>query len=350
MEAFVEDCRRSLGDRGVALLEPLRNSAILVTGGSGFVGTWLGTLIACLNDWHNFGIELILTARSKARYAANAPHLLPRKDIRFVVSDIRQLFAVPAETRWIVHAAANPDNRQHSSNPLETMTVIGEGTNRVLRAAEQCVDLRLILHLSSALIYGTQPPDRDALTEDYVGHVDSSSAMSAYAEAKRYSEVLCASARSQMRLPIAIARPFTFLGPFQSVDAPWALNNFIHAAIHGQPLKILGDGSTKRTYLYGSDAAYLLLCILAGGKSGDVYNVGHGEAIALGDLARLVVGEVGQPLEVRFNTARGAVSAAHLIPDMARAERAFGFKPATPLRLAIKRTMEWNRTEHSATI
>jgi dTDP-glucose 4,6-dehydratase len=325
-------------------MEPLRNGVMLITGGSGFVGTWLGTLVAYLNDRHNFGIDLTLTARSKARFATNAPHLAKRKDVRFAVSDIRQLFTVPGETRWIIHSAANPDSREHSTNPMETMAVIGDGTNRVLRSAEQCVDLRMILHLSSALVYGAQPVDRSSLPEDYVGRVDTTSAVSAYAEAKRYSEVLCASARSQSRLPVAIARPFTFLGPFQSIDAPWALNNFIHAAMHGQALKVLGDGSTKRSYLYGSDAAFLLLSILSGAKSSDVYNVGHSEATTLVDLAKLVLEENGQPLEVRFNTGRGAVPASHLIPDMTRAERDFGFKPATPLRDAIRRTISWNRT------
>lgn len=343
MEHLFDDCRHSLGPKGPERLEALRNSTILVTGGSGFIGTWLGTMIASLNDWHNFGIELILTARTRTRFEGVAPHLSSRKDIRFIVSDIRQLYAMPSETRWIIHAAGTPDSRQHASNPMETMSVIGEGTGRVLRSAEQCGDLRMLLHLSSALIYGSQPENLSSLSETYVGHVDTSSASSAYAEAKRYSEVHCAAARSQSRLPVSIARPFTFLGPFQSIDAPWALNNFIHAAMHGQPLKILGDGSAKRTYLYGSDAAKLLLCILANAKSGDVFNVGNFESISLVDLAKLVIDEIKLPLDIQFNTSRGMVSIAHLVPDMSRAEQAFGFKPATDLRRAIRRTIEWNR-------
>lgn len=342
MDALNEDCRLSLGDEGVTSLEALRNGTIFVTGGSGFVGTWLGTLVAYLNDWHNYGIELIVVARSKSRFAAVAPHLAARKDVTFFAKDVRQLYDIPPATRWIVHAAANPDRREHASNPVETMAVIGEGTHRVLRVVEQCSDLRMVLNLSSALVYGQQPPEVGALAESDIGKIDTTMASSNYAEAKRYGEVLCAAARSQSRIPVTIARPFTFVGPFQSIEAPWALNNFIHAAIHGQPLKILGDGSTRRTFLYGSDAAFLLLRILSGAKSGDVYNVGSPEAVSLIDLARVVIDVVNQPLDIQFNTARGAVSAAPLIPDTTKVEKAFHYKPAISLVQAIKRTIAWN--------
>jgi nucleoside-diphosphate-sugar epimerase len=342
MDVLNEDCVLSLGNEGTARLEALRGGTIFVTGGSGFVGTWLGTLVAYLNDRHNFGIELILSARSKSRFQVVAPHLAARKDVTFLVKDVRQMYDIPPATRWVVHAAGNPDRREHSTNQIETMAVIGEGTHRILRAVEQCPDLRMVLNLSSALVYGSQPPEVAAFAESYIGKIDTTMASSNYAEAKRYGEVLCAAARSQSRIPVVIARPFTFVGPFQSIEAPWALNNFIHAAIYGQPLKILGDGSTRRTFLYGSDAAVLLLRILSGSQSGDVYNLGSPEVVSLIDLARMVINAVNQPLDIQFNTARGAVSAAPLIPDMTKVEETFHYRPAIPLVQAIKRTIAWN--------
>jgi nucleoside-diphosphate-sugar epimerase len=339
---FQEDCAHSMGPEGVAALEELRHGTLVVTGGSGFVGLWLATLCAHLNDRHNFGVSLVLTARRKTRLEQIAPHLSNRKDIRFAAVDIRQFIEIPPAASWIIHATGTPDARIHAGSPMETMDVISAGTYRVLRAAEQCLNLRMLVNLSSASVYGSQPAELDALPEDYVGRVDPAYTPSAYAEAKRFGEALCASARSQSRTPLVIARPFTFIGPFQALDAPWAINNFFHAALHRQPLKILGDGNTRRTFLYGSDVAFLLLRALVAGRNGDIFNIGHPDAITLRDLAKLVVKASGQPLEIKTNTEGGRAAHAHLVPDMTRATEKLGFKPAIALADAIERTLAWH--------
>lgn len=339
--ALFEDCSKSLRQNGANVLEPLRNSLLVVTGGSGFVGLWIATCCAYLNDYHNFRIRLLLTARRQKRFIDAVPFLAGRKDLSFVAKDIRQFIELPSEADWIIHAAASPDSREHATNPIETMAVIAEGTHRILRVADKCLKLRMMLHLSSALVYGAQPQDLAAIPEEYVGRVDSASITSAYAEAKRYSETLCASERSQSRIPVAITRPFTFLGPFQPLDAPWAINNFLHAALHGQPLKIQGDGQTVRSYLYGSDMAVLVLKMLTKGQSGGVYNLGNAEGITLESLAGLVVQRAGGALEIRYNTGRQA-SRSRLVPDMGQVGRLFNFQPAFSLIEAIDRTLAFN--------
>jgi len=151
---------RSLGPVGASALEPLRGGTLVITGGSGFVGVWLSTLCAYLNDKHNFGIALVLTARRKARLDDSAPHLAGRRDIHFVAADIRQFIDIPASASWIIHATGSPDNRAMSSNPMETMDVISAGTYRVLRTAEQCLNFRMLVNLSSGR-HLWQPAGRD---------------------------------------------------------------------------------------------------------------------------------------------------------------------------------------------
>jgi dTDP-glucose 4,6-dehydratase len=167
-------------------------------------------------------------------------------------------------------------------------------------------------------------------------------ATAAYAEAKRFAEVLCAAFRSQARLPIIITRPFTFVGPFQPLDAPWAVNHFLHAAIEGQPLKVQGAGDSVRTLLYGSDMAVLSLHQLVGGKSGAVYNLGGVEALTLREMAELVVTRAGRPLEVRYNTAGKTLAASRLTPDMSRSQTEFKLTPAFSAAEAISRTLQWH--------
>ena len=340
-DVLFADCARSLSKSDTARLDPLRNSTLLITGGTGFVGLWLSVFAAFLNDKHNFGVEVVSTARRAGRLAEQAEFMQGRADFRFIAADIRQFMDIPTGTNWMIHAAGVPDSRHHASNPIETMSVIAQGTDRILRLAEQAANLKAILHVSSSLVYGMQPASIPALTEDHHGVMAPPSVSNCYTEAKRYSETLCSAYRSQLRLPIIITRPFTFLGPFQSLDAPWAANNFLYAAVEGQPLKILGSGESLRTYLYGSDMALLMLLQLVRGQIGSIYNLGHTDVISLRDLAELVVRQSGRRLEIRYNTAGRDVAISRLIPDMSKSIKEFGFTPAFMISDAISQTLKW---------
>lgn len=169
-------------------LAPLRGSTVTVTGGTGFIGSWIAETVLHLNDVHAFGTELVLLARDTERFAATRPHLAGRSGIGLISADVRHLTDLPKATTWLLHAAGNPDNRAHSSMPLETMRIIAEGTANVLETAARCSALRLFLHLSSGLVYGPQPADIDTIGEHATGSAPVLTASSAYAEAKRYAE------------------------------------------------------------------------------------------------------------------------------------------------------------------
>jgi dTDP-glucose 4,6-dehydratase len=212
---------------------------------------------------------------------------------------------------------------------VETASTIADGTGHLLRLVEGSERLRNFLHFSSGLLNGIGEPG----------------ASSVYADSKRFGEALCAAYRSQSRVPVVITRPFTFIGPFQPLDAPWAANNFLHAALHGQPLKLLGSGEVARSYLYGSDMAVLALMQLTGGQSGEVYDLGGTQPLSLIHLAELVAAKADRRLEIRVNTAGRDVGGARLVPDMTKSVRDFGFRPAFETEETIARTLEWHRSQ-----
>ena len=330
-KAIFSDCGRSLEAIGTAPIDDLRGARLLLTGATGFVGTWLLSMIAYLNEHHRFGIRTTALSRRPSRLAQSAPFLAGREDIRPVMADVRQYVDIEEGTNWIIHAAAVPDSRHHATSPIETASVIAEGTARLLRMAEQAENLLRLLHFSSGLVQSRQRSEQD-------GRVGASSV---YTEAKSFSEALCAAYRTQARLPIVITRPYTFLGPFQALDAPWAVNNFLHAALNGQPLKLLGDGRTERSYLYGSDMAALSLHQLVRGKSGDTYDLGGIEPLPLVEVAKTVMAQANRPLDIRVNTGGRQAGPSSLVPNMAPSVAAFGFRPAFSPTEAIARTFAW---------
>ena len=338
-----EDCRKSAGV-SVGLLEALRGEAILVTGGTGFVGTWLAETVAFLNDEHGFNIELLLLSTRAHSWSGVAPHLALRSDIELIERDVRSLVDIPPHVRWIIHAASSPDSRQHASDPLTTIDVIANGTRAVLNAASRLPELRKMLNISSGLVYGAQPWNVDAIPESAHGDVDCDALSSAYAEAKRFGETMCAVFRNQHQLSVVNARPFAFIGPYQLLDRPWAINNFVRDALLGGPIRILGSSQTVRSYMYPSDMALWMLRLLVAGKSGQSYNLGSPQGISLGELAAKIAGFV--PVPPRVVSREPADSLAHrskFVPDVSLAQGALGVGLAFDLDTAIRRTLSWNQ-------
>jgi nucleoside-diphosphate-sugar epimerase len=341
-----KDCLRVLQGREKAL-EPLKSMDLVVIGGTGFVGTWIAEMVSALNDEYQFEIKLSLISRSTDQFASRLPHLASRADVQLIKSDVRQLGQFPMSADWVIHAAANPDVRTHASNPLDTASVIVDGTMTVIRTAERLGRLKKLLYLSSGLVSGSQQGAVNGISENAAG-APSPDASFMYPNAKRFAETLCSAARAQSRIPLLVARPFSFIGPYQSLDTPWAQTTFLADALNGNNIRVLGDGQVVRSYLYGSDAAYWFLRILTAGQSGDVVNVGSPIGVTLQDLAKGIAKNFEPSPEIMLNTSpRSLGRSSQLLPDTAHAQKEYGLSVFTSLEEAIQLTVQWHLLHNS---
>ena len=338
--ALRADCESAITD--VAKLVDLRGQRILVTGGTGFMGSWIAEMVAWLNDSHGMGIDLLLLSPSASGFAGRVPHLASRSDITLIERDVRDITELPEGVTYVIHAAGTPDNRSHVTDPLRTMSVIAHGASAVLRAAAASHDLRKVLNVSSGLVYGAQPVGMVGMPESHAGGPAPDSINAVYAEAKRYAESEAAAWRSRDKLPVVTARPFAFIGPYQGLDKPWAVNNFLRDALLGVPVRILGDADTVRSYMYPSDMAYWMLVILAEGVAGTAYNVGSPTAITLGKLAERIAGSFDNPPPVVCRPL-GQPRVTRFVPDISRAQSMLGLRVTVDLDRAIQRTLAWHR-------
>lgn len=334
----------------VANLSPLRDAKVLVTGGTGFVGTWLAEAIGYLNDDEGFGTSLVLQSPHAGQLRERHPHLGNRADVHLVELDIRHLHELPESADYIVHAAASPDGRRHASDPTRTMETILVGTTALMKAALRSSELRKVLNISSGLVYGPQPMDLDQIPESYIGEVDPSRFTSAYAEAKRAAETICASYAAQYRLPIVTARPFAFVGPYQLLDRPWAVNNFVRDATLGENVRIHSDGLSVRSYMYPADMAAWLLVMLVNGEEGAAYNIGHPNGITLLALAEKIVELAKRPVQIETGVLREArASRSRFVPDVSKANRQLKLSVHFDLDKALQRMMAWAGSSLSRT-
>jgi nucleoside-diphosphate-sugar epimerase len=330
-------------ETGVSALEPLRGGCLLITGGTGFVGTWLAEAAAFLNDEFGFGLRCLLMARNTEEFNEAMPHLSQRLEFQMVRSDVRNVRDLPEEVTWIIHAGATPDSRTHNTDPLKTADTIVSGTKAVLEAAIRLPRLDGFLNVSSGLVYGPQPHDLERIAEDAFYGFDPSAFGAVYAECKRLAETLCFAYANQQRIRVVNARPFAFIGPYQHLDRPWAINNFIRDSLHGGPVRILGDGETVRSYMYPADMAVWILVILASGQSGESYNVGSPEAVTLRTAAEAITGHFSSPPKIVAGmSAARQTGHSRFVPDVSRAQNSLGLELKFDLSASIRRTLQWN--------
>jgi dTDP-glucose 4,6-dehydratase len=251
---------------------------------------------------------------------------------------------------YIIHAATEPHFDPTRQHPLGTFAPDIDGTRRVLEFAKTHA-VRRLLFTSSGAVYGKQPPDLTHVPEEYTGAPPTVDSCSAYGEAKRVSEFMCAMYARQYGFSALIARLFAFVGPHLPLDRNFAIGNFIRDVLAGRAIRINGDGTPYRSYLYAADLAIWLWTILVQGESAHPYSVGSPEALTILDLARTVA-QVTAPqtaIEIAAQPQPGVPSARY-VPCTKRAQNELGLCTRIPLPDAIRRTFNWHKRNAGATL
>lgn len=324
------------------VITSLRNQSILVTGGTGFMGKWLAEVVVYLNTSHQFNIKLYLLSRNIEAFKNAVPHLSNQPFIELIEADVRNLRDMPTDVSYVIHAAATPDRREHATQPLRVIETIYKGTLSVLDAATRLPVLNKLLYISSNNVYGNIFHGTEGIVEKSMGNLDCNSINAAYPEAKRLAETVCAVYRNQQKLPVTTVRPFAFLGPYQDLEKPWALNNFMRDAILGGPIRILGNKDTVRTYLYGSDMAAWLLAILANSKPANTYNIGSEESISMMELAQKIAQNFHNKIDITVSSYKDSDRYFSVLkPDLSQLKKDIAVRQKISLDEAIKNTLAW---------
>jgi dTDP-glucose 4,6-dehydratase len=336
--------------RTPSLWEPLRGASLFISGGTGFFGVWLLEAILAANRERSLGCRVAVLSRDPARFAGKAPHLAADPALTFVEGDVRGFRFPDGPITHVIHAATEASASLNADDPQAMFDVCVEGTRRMLALAQEKRSQRF-LFTSSGAVYGRQPPELAHVPEDFCGGPDPLDLRSAYAEGKRAAELLCAiaarsSAAGGAGLHVSIARCFAFVGPHLPLDVHFAIGNFIRDCVAGGPIRIGGDGTPYRSYLYAADLAEWLFTILLHGETGRAYNVGSEEAVSIrqladrvADVAATVWADRGRPEIVMGKQPAPGVVAERYVPNCSRARTELGLAPATSLDDAIRRTM-----------
>lgn len=276
--------------------EPKREEMrILVTGGSGFLGSHFIRL--CMGEEaiaSTANLDLLTYAgdRSRNKDVEDDPRYgFFRADIadREAVDDVFDA----TKPDLVVHFAAESHVTRGESAPDVFRRTNLEGTRVLLEAATKHSVDRFV-HISTDEVYGSI--DKGAFTEDQKlpGGVGASSA---YSKSKAEADDLALAFSEQ--LPVVVARPTNAFGPWQFPEK--AFPRWVTRALRGEPMLVWGDGLYVRQWLFAEDFAQAIWLLSSAGVPGEAYNVGPVHEPEITNL------ELADWLKDRFRLGEGSV-------------------------------------------
>ena len=329
-----------------ALFKSLDRHALLVTGATGFFGTWL--IGAILQAEQRLGIrcQVDVLTRDPTRLTQGLWSAMDTRRVKVHTGDIRTARHIRKPFSHIIHAAATSASATFhgQEDPLTKFDTTLEGTRAVLDLATTNPSTRLLL-VSSGSLYGPVGEDEHRLHEDHPGAPAIHDLNSAIGQAKRAAEFLCHAHACRHNLSFSVARCFSFIGPGLPLDLHYAIGNFIGDALAKRAIHLKGDGSAIRSYMYAGDLVIWLLTILFSGANGRAYNVGSDQPITIRELAHTVARELAPQTPVVIGNSEATPSTRSCyVPHIDRARRELGLTVWTPLEQAIQLTADAART------
>ena len=308
---------------------------IMVTGAAGFLGSHLCD--ALLAEGHTvIGVDNLITGSLK-----NIDHLKNESRFSFIRQDICKSFDA-GRVSYIFDFASPASPVDYMEHGIETLQVGSLGVFNLLEIAKKHGAVFFLASTSEC--YGD--PLEHPQKESYWGHVNPIGPRSVYDESKRFAEAATVAYRRYRKVDVRIVRIFNTYGPRLQMNDGRVISNFMKQALRGEDLTVYGDGSQTRSFCYVDDEIQGILK-LAWSREQDPTNIGNPTEFTIMQCAREVIdvtqsksGIRTQPLPEDDPKQRR--------PDITKARTLLGWEPKTDLRVGLRLSLDYFRTEVDA--
>jgi UDP-glucuronate decarboxylase len=309
----------------------LGDKRILVTGGAGFIGSFLCERlleqdhdVICLDNMYTGSRRNILNLFANPRF-------------EFIRHDIT--FPIYLEVDQIYNLACPASPVHYQWDPVQTTKVSVHGAINMLGLAKR-LKIR-ILQASTSEVYGD--PAIHPQTEDYWGNVNPIGPRSCYDEGKRCAETLFFDYHRQHKLAIKVARIFNTYGPRMHPEDGRVVSNFIVQALKGNPITLFGDGNQTRSFCYVDDLVAGLIALMNSPEelTGPI-NLGNPGEFSIRELAEKVVAATGSKSAIEFRPLP-VDDPRQRQPNISLARDKLGWAPKIPLADGLEHTIAYFR-------
>jgi nucleoside-diphosphate-sugar epimerase len=312
-------------------------ASYLVTGGAGFIGSHLAEELVRRGHRVRVADSLITGKRH------NLSHIPGVEFLEGDLADVSVAHRAVAGMDYVLHQAAIPSVPRSVKDPITSNRANIDASLNVLVAARDAGVKRLV-YAGSSSAYGNTPtlPKREDMP---------AKPLSPYALQKLVAEQYGQMFTALYGFEVVTIRYFNVFGPRQDPGSPYSgvISLFATALLEGRRPTIYGDGEQTRDFTYVANVVDgVLRACEAKGASGEVINVATGGRISLNQLLRVMNGIVGTNLQAIYEEERaGDVKDSQA--DITKAKRILGYEPTVSLEEGLKHTLEWCRSERSAT-
>lgn len=310
-------------------------SRILVTGGAGFIGSFLcerllerGAEVLCVDNFY--------TGRR-----SNVAHLLENPRFEIMRHDVTFPLFVEVDQIYNLACPASPIHYQF--DPVQTTKTSVHGAINMLGLAKRTK--ARILQASTSEVYGD--PEIHPQKEEYWGNVNPIGVRSCYDEGKRCAETLFFDYHRQHGLEIKVARIFNTYGPRMHPNDGRVVSNFIVQALRGEDITVYGDGNQTRSFCYVSDLVDALIRLMDSDKAvtGPI-NIGNPREFTILQLAETVIKLTGSKSQI-LNKPLPQDDPRKRRPDISMAMETLHWQPTVKLEDGLGPTIEYFREEIS---
>jgi UDP-glucose 4-epimerase len=313
---------------------------VLITGGAGFVGSHLSEALLERGD------EVFILDNLSTGSIDNVVHLKSHPRFHYTIDTVSNEPVVAElvdRCDIVIHLAAAVGVKLIVEQPVHTIETNVHGTEVVLRHANK--KKKLVLIASTSEVYGksTDVPfreDADLVLGPTFKH------RWAYACSKMIDEFLALAYWKERKLPVIVVRLFNTVGPRQTGQYGMVIPNFVRQALAGQPITVFGDGSQSRSFTYVGDVVKAMVALIDEPRAvGQVFNIGNGHEITIGELAAKVKQMTGSSSEIVTIPYEKAYEAGfedmpRRVPDISRITALVGYRPTVELDETLTRVIE----------
>jgi len=304
---------------------------ILVTGGAGFLGSWLCDRLVAQGH-HVLCVDNYFTGSKN-----NLLHLLDNKNFEVIRQDVCFPLYVEVDEIYNLACPASPIHYQH--DPIQTTKTSILGAYNLLGLAKRTG--AKILQASTSEVYGD--PSVHPQPESYWGNVNPIGVRSCYDEGKRAAETLFFDYHRQHGVRIKVMRIFNTYGPRMSANDGRVVSNFIVQALRGEDITIYGDGSQTRSFCYVDDLIDGMIALMNTDDSvtGPI-NIGNPSEYTMLELAEKIIALTGSASQI-VHLPLPLDDPRQRRPDISMAKDLLKWEPSVPVDLGLTKTIEYFR-------
>ncbi|MEO0134655.1 MAG: NAD-dependent epimerase/dehydratase family protein, partial [candidate division WOR-3 bacterium] len=258
-----------------------RDKTLIITGGAGFIGSYLcehfikeGYKVICIDN--------LVTGKEE-----NISHLLKEENFTFIKEDVNEIdknLFKDKNIEAVFHFASPASPKDYFTYPLLTLKTNAFATYNLLELSKE--KKAIFFLASTSEVYGD--PQVSPQHEEYWGYVNPCGLRSVYDEGKRFAESLTMAYHRQHNVSVRIARIFNTYGPRMRVDDGRVIPNFINQALKGDDITIYGDGNQTRSFCYIDDLVDGLIKLFYSNYCQPI-NLGNPEEIKVIELAKRII-------------------------------------------------------------